>query len=95
MDVISDNPGGAKGVHTVRVAADSSEPLSTHVVEAVAEVTGVDSAELGFELYDAIDADALDTLHRHAWREDGAWQLTFEVADCAVAVSSDGTVSVV
>jgi hypothetical protein len=83
----------AATVHRVHVDVDSDVPLSTHVVEAVATATGVD-ATTGFDFYDAVDADALDMLHRHARRTDTTWELVFDVTDCEVSVTSDGTVTV-
>lgn len=82
------------GTHTVHVDVDADEPLSTHVVEAVASAAGVNSTAAGFDLYDAVDGDALDTLHQHAQRTDTEWELAFDAAGREVVVSSDGTVTV-
>ncbi|WP_255196772.1 HalOD1 output domain-containing protein [Halorarius litoreus] len=80
--------------YEVHVTADGTEPLSTHVAEAVARAEGVDVTELDEDLYDAIDGDALETLYRHTQRTGASWRLNFETAGWQVVVSSDGTVAI-
>jgi hypothetical protein len=90
---VTETDTDATTVHRTHVDADSDIPLSTHVVEAVATATGADPVT-GFHFYDAVDADALDALHRHARRTDTRWELAFDVADRVVSVTSDGIVTV-
>ncbi|WP_101295319.1 HalOD1 output domain-containing protein [Halegenticoccus soli] len=74
----------------------SPESASFAVVEAIAEMEGVDPIDLGPVLYDVVDADALDQLFSDPFRGsspiDGRLELV--VAGYVVTVRSDGTVTV-
>lgn len=72
-------------------------PDLTHaVVEAVAEVRGVDPVGLEPRLYQAVDPDALNRLF--ARRADGTpregGRVEFVLAACQVCVEADGSVDV-
>jgi hypothetical protein len=67
------------------------ETVVVDIVEAVAQVEGVDAADLDYALHDYIDTEALGMLAAH----DGApWSLTFELPDHEVTVTSDGLILV-
>lgn len=91
---VADTTGEYGDADSVTMRADSDVPLSTLVVEAVAEATGVDSVDLGYELHDAFDGDGLDTMHRHAQQMGSTWELSFTAVGQEVVVTSDGTVVV-
>lgn len=65
--------------------------MCVRVIEAVAESEGVSPNELGYQLYDYIDPDALRKL---GTGEDSEWSLQFKVADHTVTVDSTGEVTV-
>ena len=68
------------------------ESPSSTVIEAVAAEMGVQPTELPEQLFDAIDADALDSLFRGRERMDG--KVTFSYCGYIITVTSDGTVTV-
>ncbi|WP_247730300.1 HalOD1 output domain-containing protein [Halovivax limisalsi] len=73
---------------------DSTQPVSTAVVFAIAETTGTDPLELP-PLYDAIDPDSLDALFASLDPESAsAAQLSFTLAGCDVVVDGAGRVTV-
>lgn len=65
--------------------------ICVRIVEAVAEAEGVAPNELGYNLYDYIDPDALRGLETG---EDSEWSLQFRVADHTVTVESTGELTV-
>lgn len=74
--------------------ADDAETISTAIVEALADAADEDPTEFDFQVYDAVDFDALDALYRHAQRTGGSWELEFAVGEFEVVARSDGRVSV-
>lgn len=72
-----------------------NEPISTTVVDAVAEFHGVGPVEVP-PLYRAIDPDALNSLFGRSPLGGNRFEgkITFELAECEVEVQSDRTVSV-
>lgn len=66
-------------------------PLVSKVVGAVAEVEGVDPAELDLVLHDHVETDALEALDRHPG---DSWTLRFEASGHTVTVTGDGSVLV-
>ena len=65
--------------------------LTTTIAETVAEIEGVDAADLDYALHDYVDTDALRLLASH---DGGVWRLAFELPDHDVTVTSDGTIFV-
>ena len=65
----------------IRSRTDADRPASERVLERVAAAEGSDPADLGAQLYDAVDADALDALVAHASSE-----LTVEFVYCGTTV---------
>lgn len=76
---------------------DGAADLTTTVVHAISDVTGVDPTDAGFRLYDHVDPDALNTLFRP--RSDDAPRnratLSFRVWEYQVTVQGDGRITVV
>ncbi len=70
--------------------------LTTTIVEAVADATGINSLKLDTRLYDVVDPDGLEQVFRK--RGDGTirtgGKLTFTIAECKVVVHSEGRVVV-
>lgn len=77
-------------------AHDREEPLSTAVIDAVADAAELDPAELGARLYDQVDPDALDNLFgdRHDGTPRGSGHVSFSLLDYEITVYSDGHVVV-
>ena len=76
---------------------DGSAELTTTLVHALSDVSGIDVTDAGFTLSDHADPDALDQLFKP--REDGELrmhgQLTFTVWGYRVSVYSDGQIEIV
>ena len=70
------------------------EPISRQVIDAVADVKGVDPLELP-PLYDTVDPDALDSLFGGAGSGAAITELRLEIAGCEVLVRGSGDVVVV
>lgn len=70
------------------------EQLSTAVVMALADVAGVDPAEIGVPLYDVIDPDALDNLFsdKHDGSPRMGGKVIFTILDYEVTVQSYGEI---
>ncbi|WP_255150502.1 HalOD1 output domain-containing protein [Halorarius halobius] len=68
---------------------DPDVPLGTLIAEAVAAATGRDATDLA--LYEAVDLDAVEALHRHGGTD---WTLSFEVESRTVVVEGDGEIRV-
>lgn len=65
--------------------------IITHVVEAIAEAEECAPSELGFSLYDHVEAEALLAL---ATSEHADWQLLFHVPNHTVAIRASGEILV-
>ncbi len=78
----------------ISASCDQSESLTLAVVRAVAELKGVDPADLDEPLTAVVDPDALEGLCEHAERNDDASDGTvvFEWNGCLVEVDFSGTV---
>lgn len=76
-----------------RVVATTAEdvPMSTTVIEAIAELESTQPMALDVTLYDAIDLDALDSLYTAP--AEGV-EVSFTVDDYAIEVRADDTVLV-
>lgn len=71
-----------------------SVPVSTTIVNAVAEVTGTQPRELP-TLYQVVDAEALSDLVAPSYGPvESEVTVEFEMAGCTVVVSSEGSVTV-
>lgn len=68
-------------------------PLTTAIVEAVSNVTGRQSNQLG-PLYDVVDPDALKLLLSGFSPTPRDLELTFTFEGCRVTVHADGTLMV-
>ena len=81
---------------TESAAYDRDEPLSTAVIDTVADAADLEPAELGARLYDQIDPDALDNLFgdRHDGTPRGSGHVVFSLLDYEITVYSDGHVVV-
>lgn len=80
------------GVYRVTYDPERPGTVSDTVIEAIAEVAGVDPTETMIPLADRIDPDALDALFT---ADDGEAQVTFSVCGLEVLVRSDGRVRIV
>ena len=80
------------GVYRVTYDPDGAATISDTVIEAVAEVAGVDPTNTIIPLSDRIDPDALDALFADC---EGKAQTTFRVSGLEVLVRSDGRVRIV
>ena len=67
-----------------------SSPIVSAVVDALAEVKGVETTELD-PIYSHVEPSVFDSLHTS---EASPWQFTFQTEDYVVRVSSAGTVTV-
>lgn len=83
----------AYGESTTERAVEQADdaPISTAVVEAIADVEAVESTELEFALYDVVDLDALEDLCASG---DEELVLEFTVEDYRVRVRGDRAVFV-
>jgi hypothetical protein len=86
-----------RGARTrVEVVHDRPGHLSTSIVEAVSEATGVPTEAMEVELNDVVDPDALN--HLFADRLDGrprrGGRVSFFMLDCLVEVYDDGRIVV-
>jgi len=85
-----------RGVHRVQHDLTGPQSLSTTVTVAVADVAGVEPADIPEQLYDVIDPGALDKLFKP--RDDGVarrgGRLSFSLYGHHVTVRGDGTVTV-
>lgn len=68
-----------------------SSPVSTNVLEAIAQVEETDPVDIPCPLYEVIDPDALDTLYRTGG---SAVVVEFTYCGYSVTVQRDGEVSV-
>lgn len=76
---------------------DGVADLTTTVVHAISDVTGVDPTDAGFRLYDHVDPDALNNLFRPGSGDSGRNQatLSFNVWEYQVSIEGDGRITVV
>lgn len=77
-------------------ARPESVPISSAVIEAIAEHKSVDPVDLDQPLYDVVDPDALDAFFAEsAGSADPAGRrVEFAYDGCTVRVSGDGTIDV-
>jgi hypothetical protein len=61
------------------------------IVEALAELDGVDPLALDYSLYDYVDLEAIERMHANSATD---WSLRFDVPGHEVTVRSDRTVLV-
>lgn len=83
---------GRTGVYRATHDPDGPATVSDTVIEAVADVAGVDPTNTLIPLADRIDPDALDGLFVDG---DGDAQVTFSVCGLDVLVRSDGRIRIV
>ena len=82
---------------TVHHEWDSSEQVSTTIIEAVAAVTDTPPTEIDPRLYDILDPDALDRLFqptKNRSRRRRSGQVTIPIDDCTVTVHADGNIEI-
>jgi hypothetical protein len=80
--------------HAVQHDFEGDQLLSTTVISAVADATGVQPLDLP-PLYETIDPDTLDSLFRQTTESGGVPDhIAFTHAGCTVTVHDDGTVIV-
>lgn len=80
------------GVYRATYDPDGPARPSDVVLEAIADVAGVDPTATVIPVADRIDPDALDSLFADS---EGAAQVTFRVCRLEVLVRSDGRVRIV
>jgi hypothetical protein len=80
------------GVYRATYDPDGPATLSDVVIEAIAEVAGVDPTTTVIPLADRIDPDSLDALFADS---EGEAQTTFRVCGLEVLVRSDGRIRIV
>ena len=61
------------------------------IIDAIAEVEGIEPSELDSALYEYIEPEAIQQLASHGT---ASWTLSFELPEHQVAVTSDGAVLV-
>lgn len=85
-----------RGVYRVQHDLSSPQSLSTTVTVAVADVAGVEPADIPEQLYDVIDPEALDKLFKS--RDDGTprrgGRLSFSLYGHHVTVRGDGSITI-
>ncbi|WP_231185408.1 HalOD1 output domain-containing protein [Haladaptatus sp. DYF46] len=91
-----DGSPDTRDVHRVQHDLSSPQSLSTTVTVAVADVAGVEPADIPEQLYDVIDPEALDKLFNS--RDDGTprrgGRLSFSLYGHHVTVRGDGMITV-
>lgn len=80
------------GVYRETYDPDGPATLSNTVIEAIAEVAGVDPTQTVIPLADSIDPDALDSLFADT---EGDVRVAFTVCGLEVLVWSDGEIRIV
>lgn len=81
-----------QGVYRTTHDPEGSATVSDTVIEAIADVAGVDPTNTVIPLSDCIDPDALDALFVD---DEGETRVSFRVCGLDVFVRSDGTVRIV
>ncbi len=85
-----------RDVHRVKHDLSGPQSLSTTVTVAVADVAGVEPADIPEQLYDVVDPEALDKLFHP--RDDGTprrgGRLSFSLYGHHVTIRGDGTITV-
>mgnify|MGYP000227023407 CR=1 FL=1 len=76
---------------TAGLDGDDTTGVVVAVAQALAHADKQSTVDLGYTLHEHVDTDALRAL---AARPDTTWELTFEVPDHEVTVTSDGIISV-
>lgn len=84
-------PGDRSGVFRAYHDPDGAGVVSDTVIEAIAEVAGVDPTKTVIPLGDCVDPDALDALFMDSG---GDAQVTFRVCGLEVLVRSDGRIRI-
>lgn len=82
-----DEPGMYRAHHD----PDGPRSVSETVIEAIAEIAGVDPTNTVVPIGERIDPDALDALFTN---DEGATCVTFRVCGLAVLVRSDGRIRI-
>jgi hypothetical protein len=88
---MSTKAGGGVGIERAIDRTAGGDPVSTAVIEAIADIESVEPKDLDLRLYDAIDPEALERLCDDA---ESDLVLEFSVADYRVRVTGEGTVFV-
>ena len=81
-----------QGVYRATHDPDGPATVSDTVIEAIAEVAGIDPTNTVIPLSERVDPDALDALFA---ADDGDAQVSFRVCGLDVLVRSDGNVRIV
>ena len=68
-----------------------SDSLVVKIIESIAEEEGVQPKELDLILQDHVEAEAIRLLDSH---ETASWELSFDLPDHKVTVTTDGSVIV-
>lgn len=83
---------GRTGVYRATHDPDGPTTLSNTVIEAIAEVAGVDPTRTAIPLADSVEPDALDALFADS---EGDAEVSFAVCGLEVLVRSDGEIRIV
>lgn len=90
-------PQRAHGTHTVYHDFDGSAKLTTTVVHALADATGMDITDADFTLNDYVDPDALNLLFSS--RSDGTpranGHVSFTVMGFQTTINANGQITIV
>lgn len=79
--------------NTLTMERDSSERMSTVLIEAVASIRDVTATELD-PLYETIDPDAIDALCDRS-KTENPLEISFQYEGCGVSVSGNGRIELV
>ncbi|WP_435180614.1 HalOD1 output domain-containing protein [Halorussus sp. AFM4] len=95
MATADGNPSyqGRKPIHETLHDDTGDASLSETVIDAVAAAEGVEPTNADFELYRAVDLEALDALFERRSR-DGRWRFEFTIDGLLVTIAGDGRVTV-
>ena len=80
------------GVYRASYDPDGPATVSDAVIEAIADVAGVDPTSTVIPLSESVDPDALDALFAE---HEGETQVAFQICGLRVLVRSDGRVRIV
>ncbi|MFB6140805.1 MAG: HalOD1 output domain-containing protein [Halosimplex sp.] len=93
MSQVPRRTGRAGQDPTTRDVPDD-QPISQIVVETVAALEGVEPTDLSATLYEALDPEALDSLHRSTDGRDGSLRIAFTFGGYEVVVESGDRITV-
>lgn len=79
------------GMYRARHDPDGSLTVSQTVIEAIAEVAGIDPTNTVVPIGERVDPDALDALFTN---DEGATRVTIRVCGLVVLVRSDGRIRI-